>query len=301
MDDWRAFRRAGEAGRLRVRLMSYMNAPEAAEANPRRRHGCTATACAWSGSSCSPTARSARAARGSSSPMPTSPTPAGCRAIRTPNIWRWPMPARRAASRSRPTRSAMPPMRRSFPAYEQLHAEIRRDRRWRIEHFQIADPADIPRLAPAGIIASMQPTHQTSDRLMAEKRLGPNRLAGAYAWQIGAQIRRETGFRNRLPGRIAQPLPRPRRRDQPAGHAGPAAGRLDSERAADVRAGAGGVHARRGLCRLRRGPDRRASNRANGPISSSSTATRPKSMRRPRADAGAGNLGRGKEGVGESA
>ena len=47
------------------------------------------------------------------------------------------------------------------------------DRRWRIEHFQIADPADIPRLAPAGIIASMQPTHQTSDRLMAEKRLGP--------------------------------------------------------------------------------------------------------------------------------
>ena len=29
----------------------------------------------------------------------------------------------------------------------------------------------------------MQPTHQTSDRLMAEKRLGPRRLAGAYAWQ----------------------------------------------------------------------------------------------------------------------
>jgi predicted amidohydrolase YtcJ len=57
------------------------------------------------------------------------------------------------------------------------------DRRWRIEHFQIVDPADIPRLAAAGIVASMQPTHQTSDRLMAEARLGPNRLAGAYAWQ----------------------------------------------------------------------------------------------------------------------
>ncbi|HEX6603995.1 MAG TPA: amidohydrolase, partial [Sphingomicrobium sp.] len=53
--------------------------------------------------------------------------------------------------------------------YEQLTKKYGRDRRWRIEHFQIADPVDIPRLAPAGIIASMQPTHQTSDRLMAEK------------------------------------------------------------------------------------------------------------------------------------
>jgi predicted amidohydrolase YtcJ len=67
--------------------------------------------------------------------------------------------------------------------YEQLAKKYTGDRRWRIEHFQIADPADIPRLKPAGIVASMQPTHQTSDRLMAEKRLGPNRLKGAYAWQ----------------------------------------------------------------------------------------------------------------------
>ena len=58
--------------------------------------------------------------------------------------------------------------------YEQLHRKYPGDRRWRIEHFQIVDPVDIPRLAPAGIIASMQPTHQTSDRLMAEARLGPN-------------------------------------------------------------------------------------------------------------------------------
>lgn len=56
------------------------------------------------------------------------------------------------------------------------------DRRWRIEHAQIVDPADIPRFAQLGVIASMQPVHQTSDRLMAEARLGPNRLTGAYAW-----------------------------------------------------------------------------------------------------------------------
>lgn len=60
------------------------------------------------------------------------------------------------------------------------------DRRWRIEHAQIIDPADWPVVAAiaakGGIVASMQPVHQTSDRIMAEARLGPDRLRGAYAW-----------------------------------------------------------------------------------------------------------------------
>jgi len=67
-------------------------------------------------------------------------------------------------------------------AVEDLAETYTGDRRWRIEHVQIVDPADLPRLAKNGIIASMQPVHQTSDRLMAEARLGPERLAGAYAW-----------------------------------------------------------------------------------------------------------------------
>jgi predicted amidohydrolase YtcJ len=57
------------------------------------------------------------------------------------------------------------------------------DRRWRVEHAQIVDPADIARFAAHGTIASMQPVHQTSDRIMAEARLGPDRLTGAYAWR----------------------------------------------------------------------------------------------------------------------
>lgn len=60
------------------------------------------------------------------------------------------------------------------------------DRRWRIEHAQIVDPADWPKVTAiagnGGIVASMQPVHQTSDRTMAEARLGPARLDGAYAW-----------------------------------------------------------------------------------------------------------------------
>lgn len=67
-------------------------------------------------------------------------------------------------------------------AVEDLAPTYTGDRRWRIEHAQIVDPADLPRLAKNGIIASMQPVHQISDRLMAEARLGPDRLSGAYAW-----------------------------------------------------------------------------------------------------------------------
>jgi predicted amidohydrolase YtcJ len=55
--------------------------------------------------------------------------------------------------------------------------------RWRVEHAQIVDPADLPRFAKLGIIPSMQPSHAISDLFFAPKRLGMDRLAGAYAWQ----------------------------------------------------------------------------------------------------------------------
>ena len=65
-------------------------------------------------------------------------------------------------------------------AIDDLSATYTGDRRWRIEHAQIVDPADIPRFGHHGIIASMQPVHQTSDRLMAEARLGPNQIGRAH-------------------------------------------------------------------------------------------------------------------------
>ncbi len=57
------------------------------------------------------------------------------------------------------------------------------DHRWRVEHAQIVAPEDIPRFAQLHLIASMQPTHATSDMPWAEQRLGAERLKGAYAWQ----------------------------------------------------------------------------------------------------------------------
>jgi predicted amidohydrolase YtcJ len=55
--------------------------------------------------------------------------------------------------------------------------------RFRVEHFQVVAPSDFPRLAQHGIIASMQPTHATSDMPWAEARVGPERIKGAYAWR----------------------------------------------------------------------------------------------------------------------
>jgi predicted amidohydrolase YtcJ len=70
--------------------------------------------------------------------------------------------------------------------YEQAFAECPCDesRRWRIEHAQHLHPADIPRFAKLGVIASMQGIHCTSDSGFVIERLGSRRAAeGAYAWR----------------------------------------------------------------------------------------------------------------------
>jgi hypothetical protein len=58
-----------------------------------------------------------------------------------------------------------------------------RQLRNRIEHAQVVELSDIPRFKQLDLIASMQPTHATSDKNMAEARIGPDRLKGAYAWR----------------------------------------------------------------------------------------------------------------------
>ena len=57
------------------------------------------------------------------------------------------------------------------------------DPRLRIEHLQVIDDADIPRLSSLGVIASMQTSHAISDLLFAPARLGPQRIGRAYAWR----------------------------------------------------------------------------------------------------------------------
>jgi predicted amidohydrolase YtcJ len=72
-------------------------------------------------------------------------------------------------------------VRTVIDAYEK--AGVTAADRYRIEHLQVIAPEDIPRLVKSGIIASMQPTHATSDMYWAEERVGPERVKGAYAWR----------------------------------------------------------------------------------------------------------------------
>lgn len=58
-----------------------------------------------------------------------------------------------------------------------------RDRRFRVEHLQHIDPADIPRLKTLGVIASMQPYHAIDDGRFAEKYLGYERCKTTYAFK----------------------------------------------------------------------------------------------------------------------
>lgn len=64
-----------------------------------------------------------------------------------------------------------------------LTKEQRQALRPRVEHAQVIALEDIRRFGRLGVIASIQPTHATSDMNMAEDRLGPARVQGAYAWR----------------------------------------------------------------------------------------------------------------------
>jgi predicted amidohydrolase YtcJ len=67
-----------------------------------------------------------------------------------------------------------------FEAVAQVNGP--RDRRDRIEHAQLVAPGDFPRFAALKVIASMQPSHETSDMRWTEDRVGPERAKGSYAW-----------------------------------------------------------------------------------------------------------------------
>ena len=60
--------------------------------------------------------------------------------------------------------------------------------RHRIEHSQVIALEDFQRFKDLNLIASVQPTHATSDMYWAEDRVGPNRIKGAYAWQKFASM-----------------------------------------------------------------------------------------------------------------
>jgi predicted amidohydrolase YtcJ len=208
-DDWQVMRRAGDTGRLRVRIISYA--------------GGIPTLLAIAGTGPTPWlydgrlrmigvklyADGALGSRGAwlKAPYADAPGQKGLQFLDDAKL------------RNLMSRAAMDGFQtavhaigdaanaQTLDAIDELAATYKGDRRWRIEHAQIVDPADLPRFAKNGIIASMQPVHQTSDRLMAEARLGPNRLGGAYAWKAMLDNKVPLAFGSDTPVESPNPFP----------------------------------------------------------------------------------------------
>jgi predicted amidohydrolase YtcJ len=79
--------------------------------------------------------------------------------------------------------------------FERTAAENgQRDRRFRIEHAQHLAPADIPRFAKLGVIASMQPYHAIDDGRWADRVIGRERSKGTYAFRSLLDARAPLAF-----------------------------------------------------------------------------------------------------------
>ena len=205
--DWQAMRRAGEAGRLNVRLMVYADGLEPLRAEPHPTPWLYGERLRMGGVKFY--ADGALGSRGAwlKQPYADKSDTRGIPRHSDPELLSLALQAADKGFQIAIHAIGDAANAQVISTYEQLTKKYGTSRRWRIEHFQIADPADIPRLAPAGIIASMQPTHQTSDRLMAEKRLGPNRLAGAYAWQTVLKSGAKLAFGTDFPVESSNPFP----------------------------------------------------------------------------------------------
>ena len=208
IEDWQTFRRAGDIGQLKVRIMSYANSFDTAQliagAGPTpwlyddklRMGGIKLYLDGALGS------------RGAilKEPYHDEPSTRGIPLLTSAQLRN--LMSRAALSNFQTAVHAIGDAANQdvLSAIAELAPTYKGDRRWRIEHAQIVDPADLPRIGQNGTIASMQPLHQTSDRTMAEARLGPDRLGGAYAWRSVLEKGGKLAFGSDAPVEPADPF-----------------------------------------------------------------------------------------------
>ncbi len=208
IEDWQTFRRAGDTGRLRMRVIVYASGVD----NMVLIGGTGPTPWLYDDrlrmNGVKLYADGALGSRGASLKFPYSDAPSAKGLRITGDTALKNMMSRAALDHFQVAVHAIGDEANAavLGAIEDLAPTYGGDRRWRIEHAQIVDPADIPRFGHNGIIASMQPVHQTSDRLMAEKRLGPDRLKGAYAWKSIQASGAKLAFGSDAPVELSDPF-----------------------------------------------------------------------------------------------
>lgn len=207
IEDWQTYRRAGDTGRLNIRIMSYASGTDqmALIGGPGPTPWLYDDKLRLNGVKLY--VDGALGSRGASLKSPYADAP-GTKGLRiTGDTQLKNLMSRAALDKFQIAVHAIGDEGNAvvLSAIEDLSLTYTGDRRWRIEHAQIVDPADIARFGKHGIIASMQPVHQTSDREMAEKRLGPGRLAGAYPWKSVQASGAKLAFGSDVPVEISDP------------------------------------------------------------------------------------------------
>jgi len=208
IEHWQAYRRAGDRGALRIRIMAYARGPEQAAliAGPAPTPWLYDDRLRLGGVKL--TADGALGSRGAwlKAPYADAPKESGLPLLTSAQL------------RNQMSRAAMDGFQLAvhaigdranadvLDAIDELSHTYKGDRRWRIEHAQIVDAADLPRFSQHGIIASMQPQHATSDWAMATRRLGPDRLGGAYAWRTMLDNKVPLAFGSDAPVAPADPF-----------------------------------------------------------------------------------------------
>src|SRR5579884_1769944 len=207
LDDWNTFRRSGEAGSLRVRLMVYLLGLDPLKAIPHPTSWLYGDHLRAVGVKFF--ADGALGSRGAwlKQPYSDQPDTTGNRLHSNAELRSIENAAAAAGFQIATHAIGDAANAQVIGNYEWLNGKYGANRRWRIEHAQIVDCADLPRIGRGHMIASMQPTHQTSDRLMAEKRMGLDRLKCAYAWQSMLRTGAKLAFGTDFPVESPNPFP----------------------------------------------------------------------------------------------
>lgn len=184
IDDWQAWRRAGDKGALRLRIMAYADGVEAMALiggpgptpwlydDRLRLNG---VVLAVDGSLAARTALL-------KAPYADAPTAKGLSLLGDTALKN--LMSRAAFDNFQVAVSANGDAATAqvLDAIEAIGDTYKGDRRWRVELAGVVDPADLPRFAKLGVTASVQPLAQPAGRTIAEARLGPARLGRAFAW-----------------------------------------------------------------------------------------------------------------------
>ncbi|WP_082384672.1 amidohydrolase [Erythrobacter sp. SG61-1L] len=208
IDDWQSYRRAGDSGQLRIRIMAYAGSVEdmALIGGPGPTPWLYDDRLRLNGIKLF--LDGALGSRGAwlKAPYTDDPGNSGLQLLNPTQLRN--IMSRAALDKFQVAIHAIGDAANAeaLSAISEMADTYKGDRRWRIEHAQVVDPADFARFAEEGAIASMQPTHQTSDRLMAEARLGPDRLAGAYAWRSMLDAKVPLAFGSDAPVELPRPF-----------------------------------------------------------------------------------------------